>query len=143
MIEALNNLLFRGGRGVDLLPDGTLYVHIALNFKVRTKDNLILLIKTLGDPSSPMSLAGAHSGGFTGHTPRRAAIPPHTVLGRCSPVSTISCHRCGRGECQFCSAHFWHEGRHGRREVGDALRQGVPGGLDLLQLVSGCCLHAK
>lgn len=51
MIQAQNNFFFRGGRGVDLLPDGGLYVHIALNLKVRTRDNLILLTKTLGDSS--------------------------------------------------------------------------------------------
>lgn len=51
MIQAQNYFFFRGGRGVDLIPDGGLYVHIALNPKLRTKGNLILLIKTLGDSS--------------------------------------------------------------------------------------------
>lgn len=44
----MNNLFFRGGRGVDPLPDRGHYVHTALNLKVRTTGNFI---KTLGNSS--------------------------------------------------------------------------------------------
>lgn len=48
-IQELNNIFFRGGGRVDLIPDGGLCIHTALNLKLRTRDNLILSIKTLGD----------------------------------------------------------------------------------------------
>lgn len=44
----MNHLFFRGGRGVDPLPDRGHYVHTALNLKVRTTGNFI---KTLGNSS--------------------------------------------------------------------------------------------